>query len=39
VRHAYGEFGRTEHLDYVLHEEGHIILWERANEFLDKDLK
>ena len=39
VRHAYGELDGAQYLDYVLHEEGHILLWERANEFLDGVLR
>lgn len=39
VRRAYDELGAEGHLDYALHEEGHILLWERARKFLNKYLQ
>lgn len=38
VQRAYGELAAEKNLDYVLHEEGHILQWKQAGEFLDKHL-
>ena len=38
VRHAYGALGAAGALDYVLHPEGHILLWERAQAFFARHL-
>ena len=33
------ELGATDHLNYMLHEEGHIMIWKPANSFFDRFLK
>ena len=38
VRHAYGALDAADRLDYVLHPEGHILLWERAQAFFARHL-
>ena len=38
VREAYRLSGAEENFDYVLHEEGHRLLWERAAPFLERCL-
>jgi poly(3-hydroxybutyrate) depolymerase len=39
VQSAYSGLGAEQYLDYVLHEEGHILLWEQANAFLTRYLR
>jgi dienelactone hydrolase len=38
VRHAYEALGATDRFSYVLHGEGHLLLWEPANAFLEQHL-
>ena len=38
VRQAYRRLDAEDRLDYGLHPEGHILLWDRAAEFLRKHL-
>jgi dienelactone hydrolase len=38
VRRAYQRLGAEENLNYVLHGEGHLLLWEQARAFLDRHL-
>lgn len=38
LRRLYGALHRPDHLDYVLHDQGHRLLWERALPFLRRHL-
>ncbi len=38
VKHAYGARKADEALNYVLHDEGHILLWNPAHKFFQKHL-
>jgi dienelactone hydrolase len=38
VRAAYARLGAEGNLDYVLHEEGHLLLWEPARDFFERNL-
>lgn len=39
VRNAYRRLDAEDKLDYALHPEGHILLWDRAAEFLNGHLQ
>lgn len=38
VRKSYRLLGKEHNLDYVLHSEGHLLLWEEALPFLRRHL-
>jgi len=38
VRGAYQQLGSEENLDYALHEEGHLLIWDLAEPFLRRHL-
>ena len=38
LRRVYAACGRPDHLDYVLHDQGHMLVWDEALPFLNRHL-